>query len=267
MNFKNCKTNGLKGYRVKQEVAISLGERQDISRINMQREEVDDPDEFQEILTEFPEEYEQDSMNFNKSSDERKIEQLKNEHERTLDSYNVGMKKANQLSITGYSNYSDLNNSKNTSQDQKNNTVLFGNNFVNSSKNGSEGSVGKLKPVEAESPQKPLEKATEDKDSPEFSMKKQVEDFIKQAEENNRGDNILDKIEEENSEQNEMYKTPTQKEGHMNDGYDQNSLFSSVASYDGELKIDDELTTNNRGSEINQEWDSIVREASNNKEK
>ncbi|CAI2369054.1 unnamed protein product [Moneuplotes crassus] len=262
---------------VKQHVNIGFAERQDISQINMQREDDDDPEEFQEILTEFPEEFEEDSLNIIKDEDDHKIEELKNEHERTLDSYNRGMKKANQLSITGYSNYSDLNNSKNTEQEHKNNTVLFGNNFVNISKGGSEGNSlvknkSKDEGLEQKSPNVSLR--GDSKEGGEFSMKRQIEDFIigferttsacKQAEVNHRDDQIiLDKIPEENSEQNEAGKTSSQRDSVKNEEYEENSLFSSVMSMNGEIRIEDDAT-NNRVSMVNKEWDNIVREVSSN---
>ena len=76
-----------------------------------------------------------------------RVRKLLDENQITIDEYNKYMKDKHksQLSITGYSNYSELNNSKNSSSLTKNQTVLFGQNFANTSKNGSEASLFKLK--------------------------------------------------------------------------------------------------------------------------
>ena len=86
----------------------------------------------------------------------KKSNKLIEDHENTIEKYNKGMKQKNKLSITGYSSYSELNNSKNISISNKNNTILFGQNMVNTSKSDSEMSMLKVKScIEEENPNSP----------------------------------------------------------------------------------------------------------------
>ena len=113
----------------------------------------------------------------------------------------------------------------------------------------------------------------------DYSMNRQIEEFKKKIEEEIKKDHVLlAQIPEENTSENDNYKTPSQKEKESNSNnqneeaadhnekYENNSLFSSFI--DEPVKLEesvDEISNGNRNTEVNMEWEDIVREATDRK--
>lgn len=194
------------------------------------------------------------------TDEDEKIRWLLENNKITIKEYNKLMKHnhKSQLNITGLSNISDLNSSNTIFDDAQkvDQSVLFGKDFVNTSNNNSDISMLK---IQKDSDEKNISnKDTSDLPST-FSMSNQIEEFKKNIEENRLTMTTPGK----KTNEDDLMKTPFKDMNRLSQMSDLSSLpYKYSESFDGLTNRESVMDT-----EINKEWESIVREATDCKNK
>ena len=200
------------------------------------------------------------------ADEDDKIKELLEGNKITLKEYNKLMKHKykSQLNITGLSNISDFNMSNTNlfADEKRDQTVLFGKNFVDNSRLTSEVSMLKARkdtsdefaqnsPDQSEPPKVELEA--------QFSMSKQIEEFKRQFEQDLKRE---ESDEEDAKVEVDNLKTPLKQVTRMSD----------LSNFDdAPVKFTESFTDDipdrdvDCQSEIHLEWENIVREATGKK--
>jgi tetratricopeptide (TPR) repeat protein len=221
----------------------------DVTPDKSNKDNCDSPEVIKKILKNLPEGLGlsiMDNTEFITDEDD-KIKDLLELNQSNIKEYNKLMKHKykNQLNITGLTNISEISVSQHMTQD-KDQTVLFGNNFANTSKTGSETSTLKIDKKDIDG----YEEKKVYNMKPDFSMSKQIEEFKIQFEKG-KSSIVLAEIPED--PKIKEIKTPVHEDSRM-------SMISDID--DPQILFAEESV---RNTQTNMEWENIVRDATNRK--
>lgn len=193
--------------------------------------------------------------------EEEKIKDLVANNKTTIYEYNKLMKykHKSQLNITDMSNVSDFNLSAQKVNDENpvEQSVLFGKDFANSKARDSEFSMLKVRKASSEdhrSSFKPSDSDGTPSGNQDFSMSKQVEEFKRQL--------VLDKVQSQNFDdrvdKDLIMTSPIKRDFRESEI----SNFNLPSARYAESVYDDDVGRNTiRNTEINSEWENMVRES------